>query len=398
MITVLLCLSLFFGLAACSVTDKDPQPDILGEQTSDADASASGEAVAASISCPVNMTPSEFNNYPYMGISLHLSERILDAVLDNVIFMRPGDDVEYTDLAEMNQVPPDWQPTAENTVLHGGYVEFLFLPEGMRDRAPHIGMENPMSYEEYMSWITEAIPMARIEMFRKSDFQEDVLEQDGFTNHVKLGENTKYIYYLSTTDSMDGQTKEAKKLYSAIQDLGEGVTVFEAKALDESYYGITTPEVIVAEQVGDFQAQTLDGEDIDESIFANAKLTVINVWTTWCGSCVDEMPDLEAISEMLGDIDAQLIGIAYDTCDPRGQINEEMLELANEIIDRTGVTFPTLIPDEHLMNGLLKGMLGYPTTFFVDAQGNLVGEPVLGSNSAKDWVELIQERVAAVNG
>ena len=322
----------------------------------------------------------------------------MNAVLDNIIFMRPGEDVEYTDLADMEQIPPDWHPTAENTVLHSGYIEFLFLPEGVREKAPHIGMENPMSYEEYLSWITEALPMARIEMFRKSEFQDTLLEQDGFENHEKLGENTEYVYYLSTNSVANSQTQEAKELYSAICALGAEITISEAKVLDDNYFGVTTPEVIIAAQVGNFQAQTLDGKSVDQSIFSDAKLTMINVWTTWCGSCVDEMPDLETISGQLKDIDAQLIGIVYDTYDPREQINEEMLELAQKIVERTGVTFPTLIPDTPLMDGLLQGMLGYPTTFFVDSQGNLVGDPVLGSNSAEDWMQLIQERLAEVNG
>ena len=126
LMTVLLCLSMLLGLAACSTTGVNtPPPAPSGEGTSDAP--AAGGAVGASISCPVNMTPKAKNNYPYMGVSLDFPENLLNAVLDNIIFMRPGEDVEYTDLAEMEQIPPDWHPTAESTVLHSGYIEFLFL-------------------------------------------------------------------------------------------------------------------------------------------------------------------------------------------------------------------------------------------------------------------------------
>ena len=395
-LTTLLFLSMLLGLAACSTTGGNtPPPAPSGEGTSDAP--AAGGAVGASISCPVNMTPKAENKYPYMGVSFELPEKLLNAVLDNIVFIRPNEDVEYTDLSGNAPLPEGWQPTSENTILHSGYIEFLFLPEGMRENAPYIGMENPMSYEEYLSWITEALPMARIEMFRKTDFQDTMLETDGFTSHEKLGENSQYVYYLSINEVADDQTEEAVELFALTAGLVDNITISETR-MDDGYFGITTPEVIIAAQVGNFQAQTLDGNAVDQSIFADAKLTMINVWTTWCGSCVDEMPDLETISGQLNDIDAQLISVVYDTYDPREQINEEMLELAQRIVERTGVTFPTLIPDTQLMDGLLQGMLGYPTTFFVDSQGNLVGDPVLGSNSAEDWMQLIQERLAEVNG
>lgn len=394
-LAALLCVSMLFGLAACSASGGNtPPPAPSGAGTSDAP--AAGGAVGASISCPVNMTPKAENKYPYMGVSFELPEKLLNAVLDNIVFMRPNEDVEYTDLSGNAPLPEGWQPTSENTILHSGYIEFLFLPEGMRENAPYIGMENPMSYEEYLSWITEALPMARIEMFRKTDFQDTMLETDGFTSHEKLGENSQYVYYLSINEVADDQTEEAVELFALTAGLVDNITISETR-MDDGYFGITTPEVIIAAQVGNFQAQTLDGNAVDQSIFADAKLTMINVWTTWCGSCVDEMPDLEIISGQLKDMDAQLIGVVYDTYDPREQINEEMLELAQRIVERTGVTFPTLIPDTQLMDGLLQGMLGYPTTFFVDSQGNLVGDPVLGSNSAENWMQLIQERLAEVN-
>lgn len=392
----LLCLSMLLGLAACSTTGGNTPPAPSDEGTSDA--SSVGGAVGASISCPVNMTPKKENVYPYMGLTLRLPDELWNAVLDNTVFMWPGEDVEYTNLAEMEQTPPDWQPTAENTVLHSGYIEFLFLPEGVREKAPHIGMEKPMSYEEYLAWIERAHPMARLEMFRKAEFQEAMLESDGLANHERLGENEVYVYYLSTNEASSHVVWEERELLSALGALSGSVEIFEARPMDDGYFGITTPEVVIASQAGAFQAQTLDGKPVDQGIFADARLTMVNVWTTWCGSCVDELPDLENLSEQLKDLDVQLLGIAYDTYDPRAKVNVELLELAMEITKRTGVTFPTLIPDSHLMDGLLQGMLGYPTTFFVDSQGNLVGDPVLGSNSAEDWMQLIRERLAEVNG
>ena len=78
------------------------------------------------------------------------------------------------------------------------------------------------------------------------------------------------------------------------------------------------------------------------------------------------------------------------------QDSEELLELARRIKERTDITFPTLIPDKNLKEGLLQGILGYPTTWFVDEEGNIIGDPVLGSHSKEDWRALIEERMAEV--
>ena len=90
------------------------------------------------------------------------------------------------------------------------------------------------------------------------------------------------------------------------------------------------------------------------------------------------MPELETLSKELDKMDAQIISICSDTADARGKVDEELLELAQQITQKTGVTFPTPIPDKALHDGLLKGAMGYPTTFFMDSQGNMVGEPVPG--------------------
>lgn len=392
----LLCLSLVFGLAACSGANDAKAPP--AGDSSNADVPASGEAVSTAIGCPSNMSPYEENVYPYMGVSLNIPEKLLHAIWDNTVFMATEEDVEHTDLKEPDQLPADWRPDPKQTILHSGSIEFLFLPEGMRERAPHAGMKDPMSYEEYQTWITDALPMARLGMYRTEEFTEDMLSATGYEQHHKLGQTKEYVYYLSRNAVPEGQTQEAKDLFATLSALEQGISVQEPKPADEHYFGIVTPEANDRAEVGAFNAQTLDGVPVDQTIFADKKLTMLNVWTTWCGACITEMPDLEALSHDVRGMDAQVIGLVCDASDLRGEIDEELLELAQQIVKRTGVTFPTLVPDKTLHDGLLKGMLGYPTTFFVDEQGDLVGEPVLGSNSKDDWMKLIQERLAEVDG
>lgn len=395
LVILLLCLCMPLTVSACSKPSDNfetTQAPVAPLQDG-GDSSDTEEFVSASLPCPVNLTPDAENKYPYMGVTLRIPEKLLVAVLDNIVFMCSEDNVEYTDMGDGSNLPADWHPTPEHTLLHGGALEFCFVPEEIRDRTPHVGMDDPMSYDEYVTWLPETEPMARFEMCRKDEFQERDLEQNGYAQHKKLGETEEYVYYLSWNESGNEQAAE---LFALLPELASNITVEEPRKVDDQFFGVTTPEVKDIAQVGQFQAATLDRETVDQSIFGDKKLTMINVWTTWCGSCVDEMPELEALSKELDKMDAQIISICSDTADARGQVDEELLELAQQITQKTGVTFPTLIPDKALHDGLLKGAMGYPTTFFVDSQGNMVGEPVLGANSAEDWLKMAQERMAEV--
>lgn len=393
-VTLILAATMLLSLAACSA---NKEPNVSQDRdTADTGAPVEGEVMAGGMGTPVNMVPAAENTFSYMGTTIRYPKKLLDAVLDNKVFMIPSEDLEYTDLGDGDSVPADWQSTPEHTLLHGGYIEFRYVPEDVQDQTPHAGMTESMQYDEYEVWVAKTIPTARLLMYRKADFKEDMLTDNGYAKHEKLGENAEYLYYLSTNAATDDMSQEAKDLFATLDELKVNISFFDPRPVDDSYFGITTPEVIEISNVGDFSAETLDGEKIDQEIFSGKKLTMINAWTTWCGACIEEMPDLELLSQELNDKDAQVISIACDTYSSREGINEELLELAQRIQERTGVTFPTLIPDDHLKDGLLQGILGYPTTWFVDEKGNIIGDPVLGSHSKEDRMAMIEERMAEV--
>ena len=160
---------------------------------------------------------------------------------------------------------------------------------------------------------------------------------------------------------------------------------------------LETPESDDTAQAVEFSVETLDGQQLDQTVFSEAKLTMVNLWATWCSPCVNELPDLAELAEEAAGMEVQVLGIVHDGYDPRtGGKDEEQLELARALVEKTGVTYPVLIPDTALMEGLLKDVEGFPTTWFVDGQGNIIGEPVLGSNSKDGWMKILQERLAEV--
>lgn len=384
-IAALLCVCMVLGINACAAPDEENAPQ--------------GEPLPSAVTethtpVPLNMTPDARNHFPYMGIDLALPEKLLSAVRNDTVFMRSGEKLEYTDLGD--SVPMDWMPSPEHTLLHGGYFEFFFLPKEIRSGMPHRKMETPMTYEQFETWLAGAIPLAKLQMDRTDEFQQSELESNGYARHIKLGEYGGYVYHLSLNDVPENADSETADIFSTLEALKQGISLCEPRPIDERFFSAIAPEVEMASKLNPFNAQTLDGDPADNSLLSGKKLTMVNLWTTWCSACVAEMPDLEALNQSLKDSDVQIISICCDTSDARGRIDEELLALARQIAQRTGTTFPTLVPDASLQDGFLKGLTGYPTTFFLDSEGNIIGEPVLGSYDQDGWMQIIEERLLEV--
>ena len=117
----------------------------------------------------------------------------------------------------------------------------------------------------------------------------------------------------------------------------------------------TEPETIPAP---DFTVQDWDGNEVHFSDYVG-KPIVLNFWAHWCGPCQMEMPEFNAAYERLGGEVTFLMvheGAAVD--DGKEKVNEG------------GYTFPVVF-DVDSSAGNLYGITAFPTTFFIDKDGNL---------------------------
>jgi len=137
-------------------------------------------------------------------------------------------------------------------------------------------------------------------------------------------------------------------------------------------------------QMPNFQAKDINGEVVDNEIFKDSKLTMVNIWGTFCPPCVYEMPELQRLSEEMKDQGVAVVGIIGDTPDADNE------EAARAIIAEKGVEFINIIPDDAIIGGLLMYIEAYPTSIFVDGKGNIVGAPVVGAHAAEDYKEIIE--------
>ncbi len=145
--------------------------------------------------------------------------------------------------------------------------------------------------------------------------------------------------------------------------------------------------------LGEFAMEDVNGETYTQEMFADHDLTMINVFTTWCSPCIREIPDLEKLSKEMEDQGVQVVGIVLDVA---GNADEETIEKAKLLAEKTGAAYPFLIPDAGYLNGRLAGISAVPETFFADKEGNIVGETYSGSRSFEDWKGIVEKELEGV--
>ncbi|MCJ7856562.1 redoxin family protein [Lachnospiraceae bacterium NSJ-143] len=144
-----------------------------------------------------------------------------------------------------------------------------------------------------------------------------------------------------------------------------------------------------------FETTDTNGNKVDQSIFSDYDLTMVNVWTTYCGYCLEEMPDLAEVNKEYADKGVRVVGLVSDVIDMDGSLNSGQLELANEIIEKTGANYLHIVPSDDLM-GILYQISSVPATFFVDSSGNQVGYLYTGPNDKDGWSDIIDELLLEV--
>lgn len=143
---------------------------------------------------------------------------------------------------------------------------------------------------------------------------------------------------------------------------------------------------------GEFQTKTLDGEDVDQELFGKSDLTMVNIWGTFCGPCIREMPDLGELSREYAEKGFQMVGIISDVSKPGD-------ETALEIVESTEADYTHLVipKDANMQYRILKNAQVVPTTIFLDKDGNQIGDTYPGAKSKKQWTAIIDEMLGKVS-
>lgn len=138
----------------------------------------------------------------------------------------------------------------------------------------------------------------------------------------------------------------------------------------------------------EFSETDMDGNTITNDIFSNYDVTIVNFWNNGCGTCIAEMPELEELYQQFQTQNINLIGVGADSGE-----GEEQLELARSILQEKGVTYQNISPDpeQDFYKDFVSDITGYPTTYVVDSEGNIIGAPLVGNVKAQ--MDSLQARI-----
>ena len=148
--------------------------------------------------------------------------------------------------------------------------------------------------------------------------------------------------------------------------------------------------------LGSFQTQDLYGNEVDQEIFQDYDLTMVNIWGTFCGPCLEELPYLGELQKEFEPKGINIVGIVVDVQDENLDVVDSQLDLAKQIAETTGAEYTHLLISQELMEGKLSQFDAIPATFFVDSEGNFVGTDYVGSRNKEDWTDIINETYKSI--
>ena len=140
-----------------------------------------------------------------------------------------------------------------------------------------------------------------------------------------------------------------------------------------------------------FEGKDLDGNPVksDELFSANA-VTVVNFWFTTCNPCVGELSELDALNKELAQKGGALIGVNTFTLDG----NEAAISEAKDVLAKKGATYQNVyFPSDGEAGKFTTNIFAYPTTYVVDRNGNIVGDPIVGAITEKKQAETLQKLI-----
>ena len=317
----------------------------------------------------MGMSSEETLDFPFMGLSAELPDELKKQ-------MDSADVVLLTD--------EDWTDDFDN--IKYAHLFWSKLTDEQKEE------EVNMLGTGYKDWLASIERIGALGVY-STDVIDDLDTITGCDNHEELGTSSdgKFKYYLSTNSEAEKDlTDEIENIKTT---LGE-MTPFNGQSAFEQPQTATSD----ADNVGTFETTDIEGNTYTEKVFSDYDLTLVNAFTTWCSPCVNEMPELEKLYQEMKDQGVGVVGMVLDSVSEDGTPDDSIVQKAQLLKEKTGVTYPLLIPDKGFLNGRISGLQSFPESFFVDKDGNIVSDPIMGSNTFDGWKEAVEKQLAALKG
>ena len=140
-----------------------------------------------------------------------------------------------------------------------------------------------------------------------------------------------------------------------------------------------------------FEGKDLEGNPVkSDDLFSGNAVTVVNFWFTTCNPCVGELAELDALNKKLAEKGGALIGVNAFTLDG----DEAAISEAKDVLAKKGVTYQNVyFASDSEAGKFTTNIFAYPTTYVVDRNGNIVGDPIVGAITEKEQAETLQKLI-----
>lgn len=220
----------------------------------------------------------------------------------------------------------------------------------------------------------------------------------GMMDKTTADPNGNYADYLADTieSGKEAFTDEELKTLTddmeTIRNLEEQIAEME----NENAASDTTGQENNTENVSpfrNFSGMDFDGNSVDESLFSENAVTVLNFWFTGCKPCVAELPMLNELNDAIKSMGGEVVGINTETFDG----NEAAIQEASAILESQGAKYRNLSIDSASDAGkYASDIMAFPTTILVDRNGNIVGDPLLGGIDNQDNYDALMKQIQSV--
>lgn len=299
-----------------------------------------------------NYDYAEYKDYTDDGLGITL--KLPGKYLDNETIITGKYEVMFGDISQLGKDIPKAETDPE------AHMDLFFMP---REGEYCLFRVLAYSADKWDGWMNSG---KKAEDITGNAISEEIFRKDG-------------LVYICDQPPADTSTLDADLKV----DYEEIIQMFPAIKAS------IKPAIVTMSDMDAFSAKDLNGKAVDNSIFAEHKLTMVNIWATFCRPCIKEMPDLQKMSQDMPE-GTQLISIAGDVDD------EEHLQLAQQIVKDKGVSFTSIVPDQSLKQYLDNNIVAYPTTIFVDSTGKIVGDPIIGERDISVYQKVLNDRLAQV--
>lgn len=242
---------------------------------------------------------------------------------------------------------------------------------------------------------------------------DDLYQQENqiFADHQDVWNK---VFGMMNKSSADPSGDYADYLASAVESNKESFTDDELKTLNDDIETIRQIEKQISEiennntgsdstdqndsseeitPFNSFSGKDLDGNSVDESLFSNNAVTVVNFWFTGCKPCVAELSKLNELNDAIKSMGGEVVGINTETFDG----NEDAIKEAAAVLDSQGAKYRNIsIDSDSSVGKYASDIMAFPTTILVDRNGNIVGDPMLGGIDDQDNYDSLMKQIQSV--